>query len=193
MAQKDFEGKVYRKSFKLIDQIMTLSRPPSRMSAKTRPAITSGMSGTARPVVFDLTKLIVGAQGTLRLCDGHQFRPGAQPARIPACWCFYARHRSPRRNHPESAEAQAGDIRNLRRCHTVAVNTIYAQLLAYDWAGNDLYNCLFSLIPDGFSCCEGIPKLILMVEFNGDTEEEVRAKSQSPARRARQAPRSLRN
>jgi FAD/FMN-containing dehydrogenase len=35
---------------------------------------------------------------------------------------------------------------------------------------------LFTLIPDGLQLLRGFPKLVLMVEFNGDTEEEVRAK-----------------
>jgi FAD/FMN-containing dehydrogenase len=35
---------------------------------------------------------------------------------------------------------------------------------------------LWSLIPDGLQLLRGVPKLILMVEFNGETEEEVRAK-----------------
>src|SRR5690606_33230355 len=35
---------------------------------------------------------------------------------------------------------------------------------------------LFSLIPDGLQLLRGIPKLILMVEFTGDSEEEVRQK-----------------
>jgi len=35
---------------------------------------------------------------------------------------------------------------------------------------------LFSLIPDGLQLLRGIPKLILMVEFNGDSEDEVRQK-----------------
>jgi FAD/FMN-containing dehydrogenase len=35
---------------------------------------------------------------------------------------------------------------------------------------------MFSLIPDGLQLLRGIPKLILMVEFNGDTEAEVREK-----------------
>jgi FAD/FMN-containing dehydrogenase len=35
---------------------------------------------------------------------------------------------------------------------------------------------LFTLIPDGLQLLRGIPKLILMVEFNGQTEDEVRDK-----------------
>jgi FAD/FMN-containing dehydrogenase len=35
---------------------------------------------------------------------------------------------------------------------------------------------LITLIPDGIQLLRGIPKLILMVEFNGETEEEVREK-----------------
>jgi FAD/FMN-containing dehydrogenase len=35
---------------------------------------------------------------------------------------------------------------------------------------------LISLIPDGFMLLKGIPKLILMIEFNGDTKEEVMTK-----------------
>jgi len=35
---------------------------------------------------------------------------------------------------------------------------------------------LFSLLPDGFQLLRGVPKLILMVEFNGKTEDEVRSR-----------------
>jgi FAD/FMN-containing dehydrogenase len=35
---------------------------------------------------------------------------------------------------------------------------------------------LFSLIPDGFQLLRGVPKLILMVEFNANSEDEVRQK-----------------
>jgi FAD/FMN-containing dehydrogenase len=35
---------------------------------------------------------------------------------------------------------------------------------------------LISLIPDGLQLLRGFPKLVLMVEFNGQTEEEVRQK-----------------
>src|SRR6185312_6354471 len=38
------------------------------------------------------------------------------------------------------------------------------------------FHLLLSLIPDGLQLLRGIPKLILMVEFNGETEDEVRAK-----------------
>jgi FAD/FMN-containing dehydrogenase len=35
---------------------------------------------------------------------------------------------------------------------------------------------LFSLIPDGLQLLKGIPKMIVMIEFNGHTEAEVRSK-----------------
>jgi FAD/FMN-containing dehydrogenase len=38
---------------------------------------------------------------------------------------------------------------------------------------------MISLIPDGLMLLKGIPKLILMVEFNGDTEDEVRQQIRS--------------
>jgi len=38
---------------------------------------------------------------------------------------------------------------------------------------------LFSLIPDGLQLLRGIPKLILMVEYNGDSEQEVRERIKS--------------
>src|SRR6201999_71920 len=44
----------------------------------------------------------------------------------------------------------------------------------------------FSLIPDGFQLLRGIPKLILMVEFNGETEEEVREKIKALHRELKQ-------
>src|ERR1700683_116747 len=42
---------------------------------------------------------------------------------------------------------------------------------------SDLFiHLLVTLIPDGAQLLRGIPKLILMVEFNGQTEQEVRDK-----------------
>jgi len=35
---------------------------------------------------------------------------------------------------------------------------------------------LFSLIPDGLQLLRGVPKLVLMIEFNGQSEQEVRTK-----------------
>ena len=35
---------------------------------------------------------------------------------------------------------------------------------------------ILTLIPDAFQLLKGMPKLVLMVEFNGETEEEVRQK-----------------
>jgi FAD/FMN-containing dehydrogenase len=45
---------------------------------------------------------------------------------------------------------------------------------------------LISLIPDGLQLLRGVPKLILMVEFNGQTEDEVRDKIKALHRELKQ-------
>jgi len=57
----------------------------------------------------------------------------------------------------------------------MAEHPLYAEL-SEDAGLETVYPPLFSLIPDGLQLLRRIPKLILMVEFNGETEDEVRNK-----------------
>lgn len=175
MDQKDFEGEVYRKLFILIegnyDRIKT-----------AKPHVSKNSTGynlwdvwDRESQIFDLTKLIVGAQGTLGFVTDIHFRL------VPA------------RDHSgllvlfmKDIDALGEIIPKVLASHPATFESFDDQTLFLSLRFMPSFlkilgvkrfiNLCFSLIPDGLQLLRGIPKLILMVEFNGDSEEEVREK-----------------
>ncbi|HUC87551.1 MAG TPA: FAD-binding oxidoreductase [Candidatus Binatia bacterium] len=175
IAQTDFEGEVYRKLFKLID-----GNYDQILAAK--PKVSKNSTGynlwdvwNRDSQVFDLTKLIVGAQGTLGFTTDIEFRL------VPA------------RPHSGLLVLFLRDIDDLGEIIPKVLECKPATFESFDDATLKLslrfmpsflkilgpkafIKLLISLIPDGLQLLRGIPKLILMVEFNGETEDEVRQK-----------------
>jgi FAD/FMN-containing dehydrogenase len=175
IKQNDFEGKVYRDIYKLIEDNY------DKIKA-AKPHVTKNSTGyylwdvwDRATGVFDLTHLIVGAQGTLGFVTDIHFKL------------------VPSRPHSGLLVLFLKDIDDLGEVIPKVLSYKPATFESFDdatlwlsikfmpsfkkmlgWKG--FFNLLFSLIPDGLQLLRGIPKLILMVEFNGDTEDEVRQK-----------------
>jgi len=174
-AQKDFEGQVYRQTYKLLedhyDQIKA-----------AKPHVTKNSTGynlwdvwDRQTGIFDLTKLIVGAQGTLGFTTDIKF------SLVPA------------RPHSGLLVVFLKDIDKLGEIINTVMSHKPATFESFDdvtlWLSikfmpsflkmlgpAKFIHLLITLIPDGLMLLKGIPKLILMVEFNGDTVDEVRTK-----------------
>lgn len=175
MAQGDYEGNLYKKLFELIE-----ANYESIQAA--RPQVSKNSMGynlwdvwDRDTGIFDLTKLIVGSQGTLGFVTDIKFRlvPTRQYSGLLVC---FLKDITP-----------LGEIINKVLTHKPATfesfddQTLYLSIRFLPsfrkYLGTwGLIKLLFSLIPDGFMLLKGIPKLILMVEFNGDTQEEVNRK-----------------
>lgn len=175
MAQKDFEGRVYKEIFHLVDTNY------DKIKA-AKPHVTKNSTGynlwdvwDRESGVFDLSKLIVGAQGTLGFTTDLQFRL------------------VPNRKHSGLLVLFLKNINDLGELIPTVLKHKPATFESFDdatlWLSirfmpsffkflgwKKFIHLLISLIPDGLQLLRGIPKLILMVEFNGDTEEEVRDK-----------------
>jgi FAD/FMN-containing dehydrogenase len=175
MKQKDFEGEVYRKLFRLVDSHYDVIK-------EAKPKVTKNSTGynlwdvwDRESGIFDLTKLIVGAQGTLGFTTDIHFRL------VPA------------RPHSGLLVLFLKDIDDLGEIIPKVLSYHPATFESFDDATLKLslrfmpsflkvlgprkfIHLLISLIPDGLQLLRGIPKLILMVEFNGETEDEVRQK-----------------
>jgi FAD/FMN-containing dehydrogenase len=175
MKQKDFEGHIYRETFKLVDKHYDAIK-------KAKPNVTKNSTGynlwdvwDRDKEIFDLTKLIVGAQGTLCLTTDIKFS--------------LVRHRP----HSGLLVAFLHDIDHLGE----VINTILKHKPATFESFDDVtlwlsikfmpyflqmlgpvkfIKLLINLIPDGVMLLHGLPKLILMVEFNGESVDEVRHK-----------------
>lgn len=178
MAQKDFEGQVYREVFELVDKHYDEIK-------KAKPNVSKNSTGynlwdvwDRETGVFNLCNLIVGAQGTLGFVTDIHFKL------VPA------------KKHSGLLVLFLKDIDDLGQIIPKVLETKPATFESFDdatlWLSikfmpsfkkllgwKEFVKLLISLAPDGFQLLRGIPKLILMVEYNGDTEEEVREKVHS--------------
>ena len=172
MAQKDFEGSLYKKTFDLLEK-----HYDEIQSAK--PHVTKDSTGyhlwdvwNRETGIFDLTKLLVGAQGTLGIITDVTFRLVERPE-----------HSGVLVGYLKSLD-ELGEIIPTVLKHKPATfesfddNTLWLsfkffpafikKLGFWRWARLGL-----QLIPDGFALIHGIPKLILMIEFNGHSVDEI--------------------
>ncbi|HRJ06065.1 MAG TPA: FAD-binding oxidoreductase [Candidatus Saccharibacteria bacterium] len=175
MAQKDFEGKLYKQTYELLE-----SHYDEIQAAK--PNVSKDSTGyhlwnvwNRDTGIFDLTKLFVGAQGTLGLISEGTVKL------------------VPHREHSGLLVLFLRDIDDLGELIPAVLKHKPATFESFDdktlWLSIKFMpsflkllgparfiRLLINLIPDGLQLLRGIPKLILMVEFDGHTEDEVRQK-----------------
>jgi FAD/FMN-containing dehydrogenase len=178
MKQKDFEGQVYKRLFKLIDGHYDEIKAAKPKVSKNSTGYNLWDVWDRKTGVFDLTKLIVGAQGTLGFVTDIHFKL------------------VPHREHSGLLVLFMKDINDLGEVIPKVLESKPATFESFDDATLRLsirfmpsflkllgvkrfIHLLVTLIPDGAQLLRGIPKLILMVEFNGETEDEVRQKVHS--------------
>lgn len=175
MAQKDFEGEIYRKMFKLLDSKYERIKAAKPHVSKNSTGYNLWDVWDREKGIFDITKLLVGSQGTLGIVTDIKFRLVPTRAHSGLLVCFM------------TDMSKLGEIINVVLSHKPATfesfddHTLWLSIKFMPYfiktlgvAG--LIKLMFSLIPDGFMLLKGIPKLILMIEFNGETKEEVEEK-----------------
>ncbi len=175
MKLKDFEGEVYRKIFMLVDGNYDQIKAAKPHVSKNSTGYNLWDVWDRETGIFDLTKLIVGAQGTLGLTTDLHFRL------VPA------------RPHSGLLVLFMKDIDDLGEVIPKVLESKPATFESFDdatlWLSirfmpsflrllgpKRFIHLLITLIPTGLQLLRGIPKLVLMIEFNGDTEQEVRTK-----------------
>lgn len=175
MSQGDFEGNLYKKTFELLDEHY------DEIQA-ARPNVSKDSTGyhlwnvwNRETGIFDLTKLFVGAQGTLGLISEGTVKL------------------VPHKEHSGLLVMFLRDIDDLGELIPTVLKHRPATFESFDdktlWLSirfmpsflkllgpKRFIQLLINLIPDGLQLLHGIPKLVLMVEFNGHTEDEVREK-----------------
>lgn len=178
MSQGDYEGNLYKKTFELLE-----AHYDEIQAAK--PNVSKDSTGyhlwdvwNRETGIFDMTKLICGSQGTLGIVTDIEWRLVSRPKHSGLLVLFL------RDIH------KLGDLINVVLTHKPATFESFDDatlLLSIKFMPYFLkmlgpikfIKLLLGLIPDGIQLLRGIPKMILMVEFNGNTEEEVRDKIQN--------------
>jgi FAD/FMN-containing dehydrogenase len=172
MSQGDYEGTIYKKLFNLAEKhydVIKAAKPNVTKNSMGYNLWDVWDRGTG---IFDLGKLIVGSQGTLGFVTDIKMRLVPVRPYTGLLVCFMKDIRP------------LGEVINKVMTHKPATfesfddHTLYLSIRFLPsfrkylgiWG---LIKLLFSLIPDGLMLLRGIPKLILMVEFNGQTQDEV--------------------
>ncbi|MCA9324473.1 FAD-binding oxidoreductase [Candidatus Saccharibacteria bacterium] len=175
MAQGDYEGNIYKQIFELCEKHYDAIKAAAPTVSKNSMGYTLWEVWDRQTGVFDLTKLIVGSEGTLGLVTDIKYRL------------------VPKRAHSGLLVFFLKDISKLGDVINTVLDAKPATFEGFDDQTMILFfkllpslmkslgvaeflKLMISLIPEGFRVLRGYPKLILMVEFNGETPEEVEQK-----------------
>jgi FAD/FMN-containing dehydrogenase len=175
MKQKDFEGEIYKQLFRLVDTHYDQIKAAKPHVSKNSTGYNLWDVWDRKTGVFDLTKLIVGAQGTLGFVTDIHFRLVPHRPHSGLLVLFMRDIDDlgeiiPKVLESKPATFESFDDATLR----LSIRFMPSFLKLLGW--KRFIHLLITLIPDGLQLLRGIPKLILMVEFNGETEAEVRTK-----------------
>jgi FAD/FMN-containing dehydrogenase len=175
MSQGDYEGDLYKKVFHLVETHYDVIKA-------AKPGVSKDSTGyhlwdvwDRETGIFDLTKVIVGSQGTLGVVTDVTVGLVDRPAHSGILVCFM-----------KDVEP-LGNVINTVLEHKPATfesfddNTLWLSFKFFfsfiDKLGFRLWlKTAFQLIPDLLALTRGIPKLILMIEFTGSNVDEVEEK-----------------
>ncbi|MET1033303.1 MAG: FAD-binding oxidoreductase [Candidatus Saccharimonadales bacterium] len=172
MSQGDYEGSLYKRLFDLVEKNYDAIEAARPNVSKNSMGYNLWDVWDPKKGIFDLTKLIVGSQGTLGFVTDIKFRLVPTRPYTGLLVCFM------------KDIAPLGEVINKVLTHKPATFESFDDATLYlsirflpsfrKYLGNwGLIKLMFSLIPDGAMLLRGIPKLILMVEFNGNSQQEV--------------------
>ena len=175
MAQKDYEGRLYTKVYQLLEEHYDAIKAAKPRVSKDSTGYHLWNVWDRETGIFDMTQLIVGSQGTLGIVTDVHLRLVPAPKHSGTLVVFLRDIR------------QLGKIINTVREHEPATFEgfdNYTLMLSFKlfyyfhhtlgWFGTIKLG--LELLPDLFKLFRGIPKMVLLVEFNGDTPEEVSEK-----------------
>ncbi len=175
MSQDNFEGQIYRQIFELCDKHYDLIKSAAPKVSKNSMGYTLWEVWDRESQIFDLTKLITGSEGTLGFVTDITYRLVPHKTHNGLLVLFLRDiddlgELIPKILEFKPATFESFDDQTL--ILSLKFMTSFLKMLGF----KKFLKLLVSLIPDGFQLLRGIPKLILMIEFNSDNEQDVRDK-----------------
>ncbi|MBX4201324.1 FAD-binding oxidoreductase [Candidatus Saccharibacteria bacterium] len=176
-ALKGFEGELYRKMFKLLDDNYDKIKHAKPNVSKNSTGYNLWDVWDRDTGVFDLTKLFVGSQGTLGLINDIHFNLINDKPHSGVLVVFMKKKNMEKLGElintvvaKKPASFEAFDNYTLE----LAIKFFPYFRKTLGWGG--LIKLGLQLLPDGLLMLRGIPKMVLLIEFTGETPEEVVAK-----------------
>lgn len=178
MAQKDFEGQIYSKVFKLVEDNYDEIKAAKPNVSKDSTGYHLWDVWDRETGIFDLGKLIIGSQGTLGLISDIKFKLVPAPTHSGTLVVFlrntddlgYLINKVLEHN-PATFEG----FDNYTLMLSFRLFFYFRKTLGW-WRTIKL---AFQLIPNALMLLRGIPKMVLLIEFNGKSEHDVSQKVHS--------------
>lgn len=175
MKEKSFEGELYKKMYTLLSK-------NKELIAKSRPVVSKNSSGYNIWDVmdaegnFDLTQVICGAQGTLGMVTQAKLRLVPLPKKQKLYVIFL--------DHLNQVPMILQDILKLKPSsleitddHTFKIYLRYAREMAKVLGSKGIFAAFKLFLPETMLILRhGMPKLVLLIEFEGDETKELNEK-----------------
>jgi FAD/FMN-containing dehydrogenase len=175
IAQKDFEGTIYKRVYELCEKNYDAIKAAKPEVSKNSMGYTLWEVWDRETGIFDLTRLIVGAEGTLGMVTDIKFRLVPARAHSGLLVLFLKNINDLGELIPAVLKHKPATFESFDDATLfLSIRFMPSFLKMLGW--KKFIHLLITLIPDGLQLLRGIPKLVLMVEFNADTEAEVRQK-----------------
>ena len=175
IAQGDFEGSIYKQIYELCEQHYDVIKAAKPNVSKNSMGYTLWEVWDREKGIFDLTKLIVGSEGTLGFVTDITYRLVPRRPHSGLLVLFMRSTNDLGEVIPKVLEHKPATFESFDDA-TLLLSIRFMPYFLKMLGARQFIHLLFSLMPDGLQLLRGVPKMILMVEFNGDTEDEVRAK-----------------
>jgi FAD/FMN-containing dehydrogenase len=173
MEQTDFEGKVYKQLYDLIETNYVEIKAAKPHVSKNSSGYNIWDVWDRQTGIFDLTKLIVGSQGTLGMVTDIHFKLVPHRKHSGLLVLFMKNINALGEVIPKVLEFKPATFESFDDATLwLSIRFMPSFLKILGW--KKFIHLLITLIPDGLQLLRGMPKLVLMVEFNGETEREVR-------------------
>lgn len=175
MNQHNFEGQLYRDVFKLVDGNYDAIKAAKPNVSKDSTGYHLWNIWDRDSEIFDLTQAIIGSQGTLGIVTNIQFKLVPSPKHSGTLVVFMRKTNhlgnvinSTLKHHPATFEG----FDNYTLMLSFKLFFFFHKKLGW-------FNTLklaIQLVPDALILLRGIPKMVLLIEFNGATPDEVAEK-----------------
>lgn len=172
MKQGDYEGNLYKQVFKLIEANYDQIKAAKPKVSKDSTAYHIWDVWDRDTGIFDMNQLIIGSQGTLGFVTDIHFRLVPAPKHSGTLVVFLRDTRNLGALINKVLEFKPATFEGFDN-YTLMLSfkLFYYFHQTLGWWG--MIKLGLQLIPDALMLFRGIPKMVLLIEFNGDSTEEV--------------------